>query len=360
MYRINRLSRPVLITIDEVIAKAVVDENTDIRFLLNSIEVAEERFIVQEIGDAMYEDFIGQKNVVVTNANHDSLLLQINASLAAANKNPIQSTDLVNGMMVNAIEFCQANYQTLWNRFLWKITAEAVDILAIVPSWTRSTAQGQQQNNPKTIGGTGEGSATADRKDVEYKVDSMVKTRLYPLIARMKQWIQTTGGYSLFPQEKKQDGISKKTGIIFGAYEDVNPNGRNLWQYPYDVEDYDHDGDDRGCNTGCASTPAPTPVTPQLTTWRSIKIYIKTAPDNNQYIPVGGGKVIQAQYPVGATVTPKKIGDAVGYLVNKPYFNNITINDQPFPDDQYSSPSGQFSGGFVDGDYLKITFEDYA
>lgn len=231
MYRINRLSRPVLITVDEVLTKAVVDENADIRYMLNSIEVAEERFIVPELGNKFYEDFIAKKNVVVTSGNHDALLADINASLAAAGKNPISGSDLVNGMLVNAIELCPSNYQDLWNRYVWKIVAEAVDILAIVPSWTRSTAQGQQQNNPKSLSG-GEGSATADRKDVEYKVDSMVKSRLYPLLARMKEWIIEDGSYSLYPFSKKTDGVSKSSSIIFDIYEENNPNGPDLWRYP--------------------------------------------------------------------------------------------------------------------------------
>lgn len=360
MYRINRLSRPVLITVDEVIAKAVVDENADMRYILNSIEVAEERFIVPELGSAMYEDFIAQKNLVVSDANRSNLLVQINASLASAGKNPIQSSDLVNGMMVNAIELCSAQYQALWNRYLWKIVAEAVDILAIVPSWTRSTAQGQQQNNPKTIGGDSTGSATADRKDVQYKVDEMCQSRLYPLIARMKQWIQATGGYTLFPCEKKGDGVSKRSNILLGLYEDrhSNPNGRNLWTSPFE-SDFCQDDDDDSCGS-CAVTPAPTPIPIPQTEWRSIKIYIKDAPDPNKMIPVGGGKAIQAEYASGPTVIPMKIGDAAGYLANRPFFNNITLNNEPFPDEDYDSTTGTFSGGFTDGMSLKITFLDNA
>lgn len=353
MYRINKLSRPTLITVDEVIAKAVVDENADIQYLVNSIEVAEERFIAPELGNAFYENFIAVKNVVVTSGNQATLLVQINASLTAAGKNSISSGDLVLGMMVNAIEFCPVNYQTLWNRFLWKIVAEAVDILAIVPSWTRSTAQGQQQNNPKVIGGTGEGSATADRKDVEYKVDTMVKSRLYPLIARMKQWIQETGGYPLFPCTTQSDGISKSSRVILGLYEDYNPNGANMWGN----SPRDRNFEEEICAPASA-TPAPTPIPVVQTMWRSIKLLVKTTPNPLALIAVGGGKTIQAEYAPGATLTPMKIGDAEGYLAGRPFFNNIILNGMEYPEDQYNSTDGIFTGGFNNNDYLKVTFLD--
>lgn len=233
MYRINRLSRPVLITVDEVVTKAMVEENMDVRFLINSIEVAEERFIAPTLGEAFYNDFITEKNVLVTNINHDALVILINESLAAAGKNPIAGADLVNGMWVNAIEECTTtNYNTLWNRFLWKICAEAVDILAIVPSWTRSTAAGQQQNNPKSLTGGGEGSGTASMKDVQYKVDHMLQARLFPLIAEMKKWICDTGGYTLYDCKcDDKSGLSKRQGgLILGVYEETHFNGPDLWQ----------------------------------------------------------------------------------------------------------------------------------
>lgn len=244
MYRINRLSRPVLITIDEVIAKAVVDENPDVRYLMNSIEVAEERFIASALGNAFYEDFIAAKNVTVTNVNQAALVASINASLTAAGENMITSASLPVGFLVNAIELCPTEYQALWNRFLWKIVAEAVDIMAIIPSWTRTTASGQQQNNPKSITSDGTGTATADRKDVQYKVDSMVQQRLNPLIDRMKKWIcdQPEGTYPLFDcgcsTDKSGINTQLKGGIIFGIYDERDKldrrNGRNQRGYGSD------------------------------------------------------------------------------------------------------------------------------
>lgn len=232
MYRINRIGRPVLITVDEVIAKAAVDENADIRFLLSSIEVAEERFISGALGSAFYEDFISKKNVEVTGGNHDALVASINTSLVAAGKNQITGADLVEGMIVNAIELCPDNYKALWNRFLWKITAEAVDIVAITPSWLRTTAKGQTYNNPKVLTSEQLGSASGDRKDVEFKIQTMCTERLYPIIESMKKWICVQGGYPLFDcgDDKggcKGKGSVIKAGIITGIYNDHDRLGHN-------------------------------------------------------------------------------------------------------------------------------------
>jgi hypothetical protein len=357
MYRINRLTRPVLITIDEVIAKAVVDENADIRYLLNSIEVAEERYIAPALGDAMYEDMLSQKNVQVTSGNQTSLLSSINASLTAAGKQTIQSSDIPVGTWVNAIEMCSTAYQNLWNRFLWKIIAEAVDMCAVIPSWTRTTAQGQQQNNPKTLNSDSSGSATADRKDVEYKLDSMSQQRLYPLIARMKKWIVEQGGYPLFPVTKKPDGIDgqMKGGIIMGIYEDSNPNGPDMWQLPR------FGGCDRKDRYTAPSAPA-TPTQPAtLTDWKTIQIFIVATPDPNALIAVGPasiGKMIQAQYAPGATIKPMQNGDSAGYLAGRQYQMPIFLNGERFPSGEYNSSTGTLSGGFNAGDDIIITFKD--
>ena len=345
------MTRPVLITIDEVLAKAVVDENADIRYLMNSIEVAEERYIVPAISDAFYEDFINKKNVVVNSGNQTALLASINTSLAAAGKNPIGSGDLQIGMMVNAIEMCPGNYQNLWNRFLWKIIAEAVDICAIIPSWTRSTAQGQMQNNPKTLSSDGQGSATADRKDIEYKIDTMCQQRLYPLIARMKKWIGEQGSYNLFPSREKNDGINKegKGGIILGLYDDRSPNGPNLWQF--DGRGYGYGNERRGC---CGDGPGYASQAPQTAVCQLILEIVET-PDPSQKYTMCNGMQIPLQYPTGMTLT---IPHLIGLIVNQ----TIQIdNSDPFIC-SYDSSAGTFDntagGGFVDGNTVVINYNE--
>lgn len=364
MYRINNLSRPVLTTVDEVVAKAVVEENPDIRFLLNSIEVAEERFIAPALGDSFYEDFITRKNVQVTQLNQATMLAAINASLIASGKPAIDISQLPLGIWVNAIEFCPPEYQLLWNRFLWKICAEATDVMAVTPSWLRSTAQGQQLNNPKSL--TSEaGSASGDRKDVEYKIDGMIQQRVYPLLARMKKWIAERGDYPLFKDNnKKNDGISNKTGgIIFGAYDDKNPNGPDLWQPGTGRRDEERS---EGSGGKRVAVPAYTPA--YIT--RSILVYVKAAPNPNILITVGNGKKIYAEYPVGNTLTimaheyPPQADYAylAGKYVNWPVNISNGINQIM----AYDSNAGTFDNtghggdtGFVDGDYITINFQDY-
>ena len=224
MYRINRLNRPVLITVDEVITQCAMDQDADIRYIMNSIIVAEERWIRPTLGNAMYRDFVAMKNVVVTADNQSDLVDAISASLEADGKDPITVDALPLGIMVNAIELVtNAKYVELWQTYLWKITAECVDVSCVVPSWLRHTAAGQQKNNPVVVGGNTEGSATGDRKDVEYKIDSHINSRIVPLIAAMEQWMLEVGGFPLYPacQKKKECGpvMGNKGGIIFGIYD---------------------------------------------------------------------------------------------------------------------------------------------
>jgi hypothetical protein len=224
MYRINRLNRAVLITVDEVITQCAMDQDADIRYIMNSIIVAEERWIRPALGNAMYRDLVTQKNVVVTADNQSDLVDAISASLVAAGKDPITADALPIGIMVNAIELVtNAKYVELWEQYLWKLTAECVDVSCVIPSWLRHTAAGQQKNNPVVVGGNTEGSATGDRKDVEYKIDAYIQSRIKPLIAAMEQWICDEGGFTLYPAckcEGPKNGVSTKVkgGIIFGVY----------------------------------------------------------------------------------------------------------------------------------------------
>lgn len=224
MYRLNRTSRFVLITVDEIIAKAAIDQDVDIRIIENSIEVAEERFIAPILGDVFYEDFLNKKNILVTNANKAALLAKVNDSLQYEGKKPI--ADLKVGSIVNAIEEVQdANLRNLWNRFLWRLTVEAVDMMSTVPSWLRHTKQGQQQNNPNAIGGNGQESASGGRKDIEFKIDRAMMDRINPIRERMHMYIcNNKDAYPLYGGECEceEDGVNAnlKGGWLLGVYED--------------------------------------------------------------------------------------------------------------------------------------------
>ena len=359
MYRQNKLPRPVLCTIDEIIAMAPIDQDADIRYLTNSIIAAEERWIVPALGQSFYSDFIYQKNQQVTNLNQAAMLVNINNSLTLVGKNQIVIGDIPLGMWINAIEFCQANYVNLWNMFLWQICAETVTAMASVPAWSRMTGQGIENNNPKTLTGEGQGAQTVSLKTIEKLLDNAYQQRIKPLISRMQEWICSTGGYNLFDQCPKSGTNSQtKGGIIFGLYEDRNPNGANLWEIGSRFGGRRCDDEPRKCEPAQVQ-PAPY-VPPIQTTWRSLKLSVKDAPDPLKLIAVGNGHTIQAEYAAGATVMPMKIGDAGGYLANRPFMLPITLNGNMYPDSEYNSALGQFSGGFNDSDIIIITFLDNA
>lgn len=214
MYRINYTGRPVLITPDEVVFHAATDTSVDPRQILQNIIVAEERWIAPALGDDFYYDLVAQKNVEVTASNQASLLASLNASLTAAALPTAQLSDIPIGTYINAIELvADTDLVTFWKMFLWKITAEAVDLATIVPSWLRHTAQGQQKNNPEVIGGNGQNSASGDRKDVQYKIDKAIQDRLDPLLERMHLWLCKRK--SLYPLYTKACECDNPNGVAF-------------------------------------------------------------------------------------------------------------------------------------------------
>ncbi len=156
MYRVNQLPRNVLITPDEVIAWAPTANSVDVRNILLSIQVAEDRFIRPQIGKDFYNAFRNAKNVIVTDINKSYL-----ESLFP------EGTALKAGQLVNAIEFCPLWYQNLWNEHLWKLICECVIYVATPTNWSKYTSQGEMINNPKNISGEGQGSNSVDLADVE-------------------------------------------------------------------------------------------------------------------------------------------------------------------------------------------------
>jgi hypothetical protein len=233
MYRFNNLKRDLLITHDEVLFHAATDQKIDERTINQNIIVAEERWIANALGDLFYDDFITKKNVKVTAENKAELLQKINESFALDGIEPTEESALKIGMIINAIELVDNEwYQKLWNRFLWKLTAECVDMMAIIPSWLRTTDVGQQLNNPAVIGGNNGASASGNRGDVQMKVTSAIQDRIDPLIERMRLWIcQNKEHFPLYTKEcvdsgcnggdQNADGVSylRKTNFITGIYD---------------------------------------------------------------------------------------------------------------------------------------------
>lgn len=225
MFRVVNLPRKVLITTDEAIALGPTDETVSPRFILSAIQIAEERFIKPAVGKDIYYDFRDQKNVIVTDINKSYLEGLINDEL-----NLTTPIELTVGDIVNSLELVTNDwYKQLWNEHLWKIAAEAVIYIAIPTNYTRFTASGQMQNNPRTVAfdGQGAGSQTAELKDVKFILDKTLMDRIDPLIAAMHEWI--CDNQTNFPTYGKikeckcnATGISveRKTGFVHGIYND--------------------------------------------------------------------------------------------------------------------------------------------
>jgi hypothetical protein len=230
MYRVVNLPRKVLITTDEAINQGPTDETVSPRFILSAIQIAEERFIKPAIGTAMYNDFRDQKNVIVTDINKSYLEGLINDELNLAT--PIE---LAVGDIVNSLDLVTSDwYKQLWNEHLWKIAAEAVVYIAIPTNYTRFTASGQMQNNPRTVAfdGQGAGSQTAELKDVKFIMDKTLMDRIDPLIAAMHEWIcENKINFPTYAKLKEckcnATGISveRKTGFVHGIYNDKKWRG---------------------------------------------------------------------------------------------------------------------------------------
>lgn len=219
MYKINPLPRKVLITTDEVISLAPTENSVDPRNILQSISIAEDRFVRQAICKDLYNDFRSLKNVSVTDINKDYL-----TSLFPS------GTSLNNGDMVNAIELIDnSSYVDFWNEHLWKLVAECVLYIATPTNFSRYTSQGEMINNPKTIAMDGQGSASASLKELQWKMDKMLMDRIDPIIASAQEYLcDNITLFSLYNCRKccKEDGVSykRKTGWIHGIYDNQERN----------------------------------------------------------------------------------------------------------------------------------------
>lgn len=226
MYRLNRTNRNVLITPDEVLFHSPSTGEEGERQILNNIIVAEERFVANALGFEFYEHIIGLKNVEVTEANKADLITKLKEGYQIDFDDNIVQV----GMIVNAIEFVDDEWiKKLWKQYLWKITAECVELMTIVPSWLQTTKAGQQMQNPKTIGSMDQKSASGERNDIKFKMDNALLERIEPMTERMHQWLcrnkihfplykKSCEDSGCFDGDRNEDVISK-TGFAFGHYD---------------------------------------------------------------------------------------------------------------------------------------------
>lgn len=225
MYRINPLPRKVLITTDEVIRMGPLPvDSADPKALENAIIIAEERFIKPALCSELYYDFRDKKNVLVDGGNKTTLEQKINAD------NTGEPVVLAIGQMVNAIEEVgNSDYINLWNEHLWKVIAECVVYIATPVNYLKFTTQGEMLNNPKSliVGNEGSNAVSAERKDVQWKLDKLMQDRIDPLIESMKSWLcENKKKFQYFncfqcPCDENNSGVSykRKTAWIHGIYD---------------------------------------------------------------------------------------------------------------------------------------------
>lgn len=241
MYRLIPGKRKLLISSDEVVAMSAIDNNVDVRQINAAIQIAEDRFIKPILCRDFYYDLRDKKNIVVTTVNKTYLEELINTD------NTGEDIVLQVGDIVNAIEWVSEQlYLDLWYEYLWKLVAETVVYIASPTNFTRFTAQGEMENNPKGIGMDGQGSASVELSKMKWKMDKMLQDRIDPITASMMQWIYENRSY--FPLMncrqwntlRIQDGVSveRKTGWVHGVYDRTDRTGcyscrdQNR-QYPY-------------------------------------------------------------------------------------------------------------------------------
>lgn len=223
MYRLNKTARNVLITPDEVIFHAPTSGSEGERQVLNNIIVAEERWISEVLGFDFYEKLCDLKNKEVTEENRDELF-NLLVDDYAKDDIVFSEKDLKVGDIVNALEFIDDEWvKKLWRQYLWKITAECVDQMGIVSSWLKTTASGQQMENPKSIGAFEQKSASGDRKDIQFKMDNAMFERIQPLIERMKQWLcknRVHFSYYKADCDQYENKTTSNLGFSIGHYDE--------------------------------------------------------------------------------------------------------------------------------------------
>jgi hypothetical protein len=202
MYRKIKNNRPSLIVADEVVSMSMMDDNSAIKQIENSIQIAESR-ISQEICTNFFNDFKKKKNWLVTIANKTYI-----QSLF-----PSGSTIDV-GDIVNAIEFVDDDwYLEFWYEHLWKILAEMTVYVATPTNYTRFTAQGEMLNNPSTMTNEGKGAVSAELQVVQWKMDKLYNDRIAPLLAGANKYLFDNRGNFRLVDCKKWTFSNSPTGV---------------------------------------------------------------------------------------------------------------------------------------------------
>lgn len=218
MISLNPLKTNVLITTDEVIFHAPMEGTVDPRSILQSIIIAERRFIKPMLGAAVYDALIAAKNKEVTVAN----IVAVQAEFDAARGTDRDPIVLVEGDIVNSDTYLSAGQKALWYGYLHKITAECVYFMALPVNRSRFDSQGVIQNSPASITG-GSGPASIDLRDLKHLMDRSLQDRISPLMEDMHQYLCKIK-YSGYTKDCGCDSsgttYKKKSDFILSMYDD--------------------------------------------------------------------------------------------------------------------------------------------
>lgn len=220
MKAVNPLRTKVLITTDEVFFHAPVDNNADVRHLLQAILIAEQRFIAPSLGYALYDTLCDKKNVLVDDGNRATLTTEINAGRPAGRA----TIELVNGDFVNSAEYLDARESVLWAKHLHKLIAETVYYCALPTNHSRFTAAGIVQDNPRTQVGNGQ-PASIELKDLKHLMDRTLQDRIMPLIEAMHGYMCGVKYPGYLRSCGCDEPIRRNSDVMFSMYDDPEDCG---------------------------------------------------------------------------------------------------------------------------------------
>lgn len=221
MYQQNLLKRDVLITPAEVVFHAPTKHELDHRMILNSIIVAEERFIKGELGYDFYEDLIAAKNILITSLNEAAYESDSGLQLAP-------------GDLLNASELMPSQYQILWDKHLWKVVAECVMVSAYPEGFVQFGSEGTLHNSPPAGLMVTSGHVVPLLSSLKWVVEKKVKDRIDPLIKSMHEFIcKNEADYPLYGKEcvscseENKDYRRKFNGVALDLYDDIDDPAKN-------------------------------------------------------------------------------------------------------------------------------------
>lgn len=221
MYNVNRLERNVLITVEEVLFHAPTKHTIDPRIIEQSIIIAEERFLREELGYAMYDYMVTNKNVVVDAGN-------LAATQVLVGSNPI----LAEGNLVNSYEYLPVAYKTLWKQLLWKLTAECVIATAFPEGFVQFSSEGVFHTVPPAGLMVTSGLVTPLLTTTKWALDKKIKDRIGPMIQATHNYIcrnKTDFAYYTkdCPSCNDQNKNGKWSGLALGLYDDEEESNKN-------------------------------------------------------------------------------------------------------------------------------------